>query len=100
MFIIYKYYTSRLMDNKTKKMTYKDKLAVWTASVSFFLGWALVVINFFMDPVGAIADSSLWILGQALLYCGGVIGIAQYAKNEINKIKYHVGMETDEDYKE
>lgn len=86
------------MDNKTKKMTYKDKLAVWTASISFFLGWALVVINFFIDPVGAIADSSLWILGQALLYCGSVIGIAQYAKNEMNKIKHQVGMKTDEDY--
>lgn len=84
------------MDNKSKKMTYKDKLAAWTASMSFFLGWALVVINFFIDPVGAIADSSLWILGQALLYCGGVIGIAQYAKTEINKIKYHVGMGTDD----
>ena len=84
------------MDNKTKKMTYKDKLAVWTSSIYFFLGWALVVINFFIDPVGAVADSSLWILGQALLYCGGVIGIAQYAKTEMNKIKHQVGIETDE----
>ena len=100
MFIIQKIYDISFLMEKTKKLTYKDKLAVWTASLSFFLGWALVVVNFFIDPMGAIADSTLWILGQALLYCGGVIGIAQYAKTEMNKIKHHVGMETDEDYDE
>lgn len=80
-----------------KKMTYKDKLAVWTASISFLLGWVLVVVNFFIPPIGVVADSSLWILGQALLYCGGVIGIAQYAKGEIRKIKYQVGIHDEED---
>ena len=86
-----------MAESKNNKMTYKDKLAVWTASISFLLGWVLVVVNFFLPPLGVVADSSLWILGQALLYCGGVIGIAQYTKGELRKIKYQVGISDIED---
>lgn len=79
-----------------KKMSYKDKMAVVTGYISFFAGWVLVFVNFFAPPLGAVADSTLWILGQSLLYVAAVIGIAQYAKTEIRKIKTHVGM-ADED---
>lgn len=79
-----------------KNLTYKDKLAIVTSSISFIIGWALVCINFFLPPIGMVADSTLWILGQALLYCGGVIGIAQYTKGEIKKIRYQVGLHDNE----
>ena len=79
-----------------QKMTYKDHLAMWTAIASFTLGWLLIIINFFVPPIGVVADSSLWILGQALLYCGGVVGIAQYTKGELKKIKYQVGINDDD----
>lgn len=74
---------------------YKDKLALWTACISFSLGWILTIINFFVSPMGEISDSTLWVLGQALLYCGGVIGITQYVKGEIKDIKQKVGIENE-----
>lgn len=80
-----------------KKMTYKDKLAVWTASISFAIGWILVVVNFFVSPIGVVEDSTLWVLGQGLLYTGSVIGITQYTKGELSKIKRQVGINEDED---
>ena len=63
----------------------KEKLAFWTASISFTLGWLLAIINFFVSPIGELSDSTLWILAQALTYTGSVIGICQFVKTEINK---------------
>lgn len=82
---------------KEKKMTYKDRLALITSSISFALGWLLVVINFMVSPIGEVSDSSLWILGQSLVYTGSVIGIAQYTKGELRKIRYKVGIKEDDD---
>lgn len=82
---------------KVSKMTYKDKLAVWTSAISFALGWILVVVNFLIPPVGTVADTTLYILAQALLYCGGVIGITQYTRGEMNKIKRKIGITDDDD---
>lgn len=79
-----------------KKTTYKDKMAVVTGYVSFFAGWILVFVNFFAPPLGTVADGTLWILGQSLLYVAAIIGIGQYAKTEIRKIRTHVGMADDE----
>lgn len=79
-------------ENKSRKLTYKDKLAISTSTISFVFGWALVIINFFIPPLGYVANSTLWILGQSLLYCGAVIGIAQYTKGEIMKIRDKIGL--------
>ena len=74
-----------------KDMTYKDHLALWTSVGAFTLGWFLVIMNFFIEPVGDIADSTLWVLGQSLVYCGSVIGISTYVHGEVTKIKHYVG---------
>lgn len=79
-----------------QKLTYKEILGIWTASISFALGWILVIINFFLPPLGEVADSSLWVLSQALLYTAAVIGLAQYTKGEIAKIRYQVGIKDEE----
>lgn len=79
-----------------KKKTYKDKMAVITGYISFFAGWILVFADFIYPPFGAVADTTLWILGQSLLYVAALLGISQYAKTEISKIRTHVGM-ADED---
>lgn len=83
-----------------KKMSYKDKLGLWTASVSFILGWILTIANFVYPPFGIVADSTLWIMGQSLLYCGGIVGIAQYTKGQIKKIRHSVGLPPDEEDEE
>lgn len=82
------------------KSKYKESLAKWTAIVSFAIGWILVIINFFLPPIGDIANSTLWILGQSLLYTGAVIGIANYTTGKIYEIKREVGIEEKEDGEE
>lgn len=78
-------------------MTYKNKMAVITGYVSFFAGWILTIINFFYPPIGFIADGTLWVLGQGLLYTGAVIGITQYTKGQIKKIRHSVGLPPEEE---
>lgn len=43
-------------------------------------GVVLTTIGFFIEPTGEVHDSVLWVLGQTLLYSGGALGIANYAK--------------------
>lgn len=45
-----------------------------------FFGVVLTIAAFIIPPVGEIHDSVLWVLGQSLLYAGGALGIANYAK--------------------
>lgn len=74
----------RLNDNqKWNELGAKTKFAYITATICFVLGWALTITNFFVDPVGEISDGTLWVLGQSLTFCGAVIGICSYAKQEI-----------------
>ena len=75
----------------------KAKLAVWTGWISFFAGWFLTFVNFFSPPLGVVEDSTLWILGQTLLYVAGIIGLTTYAKAEIHSIRREVGIETEDD---
>ena len=71
-------------------MKWKNRLGVITSCISFVLGWLLVIIGFFTAPVGEVSNSVLWILGQALLYCGSFIGIADYCKYALEKIQRSV----------
>lgn len=43
-------------------------------------GVILTTIGFFIEPTGEVHDSVLWVLGQTLLYSGGALGIANYAR--------------------
>lgn len=70
-----------------KDLRYKDRVAYSTAIVSFAIGWLLIIINFFIPPMGIVADTTLWILGQSLAYTGAVVGITAYAKSEVRKIR-------------
>jgi len=58
----------------------KDTITVWSAIAMLFFGVALTTTAFFIDPMGEIHDSVLWVLGQSLIYAGGALGIANYAK--------------------
>lgn len=79
----------------TKEHT--NKLIGVTAMVSFVLGWVLVIINFFLPPRGEVSDSTLWILGQALLYCASALGIAGYVNKEITSMRAMVAPRYTED---
>ena len=89
-------------DKETQDMTkltgkQKTTMAVYTGWITFSLGWFLTVVNFFLPPMGEVADSTLWILGQALLYVGAVIGISTYARHEIRSIRREVGIEPEDE---
>ena len=63
----------------------KDTIAVVSAVVMLAFGAILTAIGFFLEPVGEIHDSVLWVLGQCLIYAGSIFGIAYYTKGQITK---------------
>lgn len=65
----------------------KEKASVLTAVAAFVLGWGLTVAGFIVEPLGEVADSVLWVLGQALIYTASVFGITQYFNSETKKLK-------------
>ena len=67
-----------------KKET-KETLAVISACVMLTFGITLSAIGFALDPTGEVHDSVLWILGQSLIYAGGIFGIAAYTKGMVDK---------------
>lgn len=67
-----------------KKET-KETLAVISACVMLLFGITLSAIGFAIDPTGEVHDSVLWILGQSLIYAGGIFGIAYYTKGMVDK---------------
>lgn len=74
------------MENKRMK----DKTAALvyiTAIFAFVLGWALVMIGFFLPPMGEVSDSALWILGQSLLYTAAALGIGGYVHSEVSGLR-------------
>lgn len=70
-----------------KSLDIKQKFAIVTAVVAFVAGWGLTIAGFIIPPQGDVADSVLWILGQALVYTASVLGIGMYFKNQMVKFK-------------
>lgn len=70
------------MKNTWKDLNIKDKLAILSACIAFILGWCMSIAGFWIPPVGEVADSILWILGQALLYAASVFGVSAYFRSE------------------
>lgn len=63
----------------------KDNLAIVTAVTLLVFGMVLTTIGFFVNPMGEVHNSILWILGQCLIYCGSIFGVAYYTKGVITK---------------
>lgn len=70
------------MKQKFNDLSIKEKLAIGSACAAFFLGWAMSILGFCVPPIGEVADSILWILGQALLYAASVFGVSAYFRSE------------------
>ena len=58
----------------------KDNITVCSAVAMLIFGCVLTTIAFFIEPMGEIHDSVLWVLGQCFIYAGGALGIANYAR--------------------
>lgn len=63
----------------------KDSLGVISACVMLIFGITLTAIGFAIAPLGEVSDSVLWILGQSLIYAGGIFGIASYTKGVVDR---------------
>lgn len=70
------------------KCTLKQKVAMLSGIVAFILGWGLTITGFIVPPLGEIADSVLWVLGQSLIYTGSVLGLTQYFSAESVKLRH------------
>lgn len=78
---------SGMMNKDTwKNIGIKTKLAIITALAAFTLGWILTITCFFEEPKGEVTDSTLWILGQSLIYASGVFGVTSYFNAESKRI--------------
>lgn len=64
---------------------HKDNIAVISAVGMLIFGVSLTSIGFAIEPAGQIHDSVLWVLGQTLIYCGAIFGVAVYTKGQIEK---------------
>lgn len=86
------------MKNCTKwvDLSIKEKIAIITAVVAFIAGWAMSIAGFWIPPVGEVADSILWILGQALIYAASVFGITGYFTSETRRLKQDVDRQIEE----
>ena len=65
----------------------KNKVAFITAIAAFVIGWGLTIAGFIVPPVGEVADSVLWILGQGLVYAASVFGVGMYVGGEVKRMK-------------
>ena len=73
-----------------KDLSIKDKIAIVTAIVAFLIGWGLSIAGFVVPPLGEIANSVLFVLGQALVYAASVFGIAGYFSSETARLRKDV----------
>lgn len=68
----------------------KDTIATYSALGMLVFGAILTGAGFCVTPVGTIDDSVLWVLGQCLLYAGGIFGITLYTKHRFDEMQQHV----------
>ena len=65
----------------------KEKASMWTALIAFVCGWGLTIAGFIVSPLGEVSNSVLAILGEAMVYCASVFGIAFYFKRSQDDFK-------------
>lgn len=65
----------------------KDKISYIVASLAFLFGIGLTIAGFIVNPLGIVDDSVLWVLGQCLVFSGGVFGVGLYINNKMQEVK-------------
>ena len=80
-----------------KDLPVREKIAIITAVAAFIVGWGMSIAGFWLPPIGEVADSVLWILGQALIYAASVFGLTGYFTSETRRLRRDINMKI-EDY--
>lgn len=78
---------------KLKTEYARDTSMLVLAWISFAVGIALTFWGFATPPVGEISGSALGGIGQFLSFTGAVLGIGEYGKIQIKKMKYYNPLE-------
>lgn len=68
----------------------KDAIATYSALGMIIFGAVLTAAGFCVTPVGTIDDSVLWVLGQCLLYAGGIFGVTLYTKHRFDEMNKYI----------
>lgn len=75
------------MDKSWKTLSIKDKCCMVLAFSSFFLGWLLLILSFYTEPIGEIDNSVLATYGSSLVFCASCLGIELYYSSQLEKFK-------------
>ena len=84
-------------EQEWKDLPVREKIAIITAVAAFIVGWGMSIAGFWLPPIGEVADSVLWILGQALIYAASVFGLTGYFTSETRRLRQDINMKI-EDY--
>ena len=79
-----------------KDLPVREKIAIITAVAAFIVGWGMSIAGFWLPPIGEVADSVLWILGQALIYAASVFGLTGYFTSERHRKMEDIEDETEQ----
>lgn len=71
----------------------KEIVTYIIAGVSLLFGFGLTIAGFIVDPLGIVSDSVLWVLGQAFVFAGALMGINLSIEHTKNKVKNELGSE-------
>ena len=69
---------------------FRSQIGSITALLAFLFGFGLCVAGFCVPPVGEVSGSVLWILGQSLLYCGGILGISTHYATKMREFESEI----------
>ena len=75
---------------KWKELDARTRIAYITAIIAFIIGWGLTIAGFIVPPLGAVSDSVLWVLGQALVYAASVFGVGMYTIGSVKGMKKEI----------
>lgn len=75
---------------KWKELDARTRIAYITAIIAFIIGWGLTIAGFIVPPLGAVSDSVLWVLGQALVYAASVFGVGMYTVGSVKGMKQEI----------
>lgn len=70
--------------------TKKEEIQYTVAIFAFLLGIIMCFIDFYVDPLAQMHDTSLWFLGQMIAFCGAVFGISLHYSGELKNFKQEI----------
>lgn len=74
-------------------LSFKDKFSIVSAGFAFVLGWVLVFLGFYAEPIGSVSPSVISIFGASLTYVSGIIGLSIKFQNDLAKFKTSIEKE-------